>query len=106
MLAPAAQRDLALPPHEMPVALILGVHGHSRVAHDGLRPGGGHRKEVIRVCHGILEVKEGARLLCVVYLQQPGSCMQASTDTEPATRPTAALDTFLTSKLSSVRWLP
>lgn len=83
--APVAQRDLALPPHEMPVALILWVHGHSRVAHDGLRPGGGHRKKLVRVCHGILEVKEGASLLCIVYLQQPGYCMEASTGTELAT---------------------
>ena len=85
VLAPVTQRDLALPPHKMPVALILWVHGHSRVAHDGLRPGGAHGEELVRVCHRVLEVKEEASLLCILHLQQPDHCMQASTGTEHAT---------------------
>ena len=49
--------------------LVLRVHGHTRVAHHGLGPGGGYHQVAGAVGEGIADVPEVAGLVLVLHLR-------------------------------------
>ena len=56
--------------HQVPVAVVIGIHGHAGVAQHGLGPGGGHDDIAARLAlDGVFEMPEVAGLLLILHLR-------------------------------------
>ena len=80
--APADQGQDDVLADEFLVALVLGMHGHGRVAEHGLGPGGGHGHEGVGALHRIADMVELANVGGVFDFQvgQGGVAARAPVD--------------------------